>query len=424
MTAAVIFGSFLLSVFLGVPIAVALLIGTIVPVTLISHIPLTVVMQKMFSSVDSYSLMAVPFYIIAGGFLEKGGVSRRLVRFADSLVGWLPGGLAVVTFLASAFFGAISGSAAATVAAIGSILYPSMIERGYEEQFALGTICIGGILGIIIPPSIPMVLFGISSGVDVSKIFMGGFIPGLLLVASMSIYSVIYGLRHKLPTKQFDIKEVGSSLKDAFWALMMPLIILGGIYAGIVTPTEAAAVAIFYGLIVGLFIYRELNWKALVEIVTGAVASSGQIMFICAGAAAFGYIMTRENIPSTVANFITSTASNYWMFYGMIIVMLLIVGTFMEVAPATMLLSPIIVPVLATYHIDPVVFAVIFVCSLGVGLVTPPVGMNLYVSANVGKVPFEKVVSKHLFIYMGLYLLVVVLLVIFPGLVSFIPSHM
>ena len=424
MTVAVIFGSFLIAVFLGVPVAVALLIGTIVPISVLSNIPLTVVMQKMFSSVDSYSLMAVPFYLIAGGFLEKGGVSKRLVRFADSLVGWLPGGLAVVTFLASAFFGAISGSAAATVAAIGAILYPSMIERGYDQQFSLATICIGGILGIIIPPSIPMVLFGISASVDVSRIFMGGFIPGIMLVVGMSVYSVIYGKRHHIPTKKFSIREVGASLKDAFWALLMPLIILGGIYAGIVTPTEAAAVAIFYGLIVGLFIYRELNLKGLVNIVTGAVASSGQIMFICAGAAAFGYVMTRENIPSTVANFITSTAGGYWAFYLMIILMLLVVGTFMEVAPATMLLAPILVPVLSAYNINPVVFAVIFVCSLGVGLVTPPVGMNLYVSANVGKVPFEKVVSKHLFIYMGLYLLVVILLVAFPTLVSFIPSHM
>lgn len=424
MITAVIFGSFLLAVFIGVPIAISLLLGTVIPLTVFSDIPITVIMQKMFAAIDSYSLMAVPFYIIAGGFLDKGGVSKRLVAFADSLVGWLPGGLAVVTFLASAFFGAISGSAAATVAAIGSILYPAMLEKGYDQKFALATISIGGILGIIIPPSIPMVLFGISASIDVSKIFMGGFIPGFMLVAFMSVYSVIYGKRHHLETKKFSIKEVEKTLKDAFWALLMPLIILGGIYAGIVTPTEAAAVAIVYGLIVGLLIYKELTPRLLVKIVKDAVASSGQIMFIVAGASAFGYVMTRENIPSTVANFITSVAGNYWEFYLLIIVLLLFVGTFMEVAPATMLLAPILVPCISAYDINPVVFAVIFVCSLGVGLVTPPVGLNLYVAANVGKCKFENVVNRHLLIYMLSYLLVVLLLVVFPILVSFLPDHM
>ena len=424
MTVAIIFGSFLLSVLFGVPIAIALLVGTIAPIAFTGDIPLMVVMQKMFSSVDSYSLMAIPFYIIAGGFLEKGGVSKRLVRLADAWLGWLPGGLAVVTFFASAMFGAISGASAATVAAIGGIMYPEMVKRGYDSRFALSTICIGGILGIIIPPSIPMVLFGITAGVDVSKIFMGGFIPGIMLAGGMSLYSIFYGIKQKLPTKKFDLREGLRSFVDAIWALVMPLIILGGIYAGIVTPTEAAVVAIAYGILVGFLIYKELTVKALIEIITSAVATSGQIMFICASAAAFGYVMTRNNIPNTIANFITSTANNYWMFYAMVIVMLLFIGTFMEVAPATMILAPILVPCLKPYGIDPVVFAVIFVCSLGVGLVTPPVGMNLYVSANIGKVPFEKVVTKHLFTYMGMYLLVVVLMVIFPQLVSFLPSHM
>ena len=424
MITGVIFGTFLLAVFFGVPIALSLVLGTVVPLTLFSNVPVTVIMQKMFASIDSYSLMAVPFYIIAGGFLDKGGVSKRLVNLADALVGWLPGGLAVVTFLASAFFGAISGSAAATVAAIGGLLYPSMIERGYDQRFSLATISIGGILGIIIPPSIPMVLFGISASVDVSKIFLGGIIPGILLVVAMSIYSVIYGKRHNLETKKFELRALGRALKDAIWALLMPLIILGGIYAGIMTPTEAAAVAIIYGLIVGLCIYRELSAKMLVKIVTDAVASSGQIMFIVAGASAFGYVMTRENVPTKVANFITGVAGNYWVFYLLVILLLLFVGTFMEVAPATMLLSPILVPCISAYSINPVVFAVIFVCSLGVGLVTPPVGLNLYVAANIGKVKFEKVVSKHLFIYMLCYLAVVVLLVIFPQIVNFLPSHM
>ena len=328
MITGVIFGTFLLAVFFGVPIALSLVLGTVVPLTLFSNVPVTVIMQKMFASIDSYSLMAVPFYIIAGGFLDKGGVSKRLVNLADALVGWLPGGLAVVTFLASAFFGAISGSAAATVAAIGGLLYPSMIERGYDQRFSLATISIGGILGIIIPPSIPMVLFGISASVDVSKIFMGGIIPGILLVVAMSIYSVIYGKRHNLETKKFELRALGHALKDAIWALLMPLIILGGIYAGIMTPTEAAAVAIIYGLIVGLCIYRELSAKMLVKIVTDAVASSGQIMFIVAGASAFGYVMTRENVPTKVANFITGVAGNYWVFYLLVILLLLFVGTF------------------------------------------------------------------------------------------------
>lgn len=424
MTVAVIFGSFLIAVFLGAPIAISLLLGTLIPTSLFADVPMVVLMQKMFAACDSYSLMAIPFYIIAGGFLEKGGVSKRLVRFAESLVGWLPGGLAVVVFVASAFFGAISGSAVATVVAMGSILYPSMIERGYDQKFSLGTIAIGGILGIIIPPSIPMVLYGISSATDVSKVFMGGFIPGIMLVAFMSIYSIIYGKRHNLPTKKFELKEVFHALGDAFWALMMPLIILGGIYLGIVTPTEAAVVAIVYGLFVGFVIYRELTIKKVIEIVDGAVASSAQVMFMVACASAYGYIMTYENIPTSVATFITTVATNELTFYLLVILLLLFVGTFMDVTPAVLLLSPILVPCLPNYNIDPVVFGVILVCTLGVGLITPPVGMNLYVAANVGKVKFEKVVNRHLFIYMGLYLLVVALLVFFPALVSFLPNHM
>ena len=419
----ILFGSFFVMLLLNIPIAVSLGTSAIFAM-LFSGDGFSVIATNVYNGMAKFLLLAIPFFVLSGNIMAKAGISTRLVDFIDDCVGHIRGGIAIVCVIVACFFGAISGSAAATVAAIGGLLYPSMIERGYDQRFSLATISIGGILGIIIPPSIPMVLFGISASVDVSKIFMGGIIPGILLVVAMSIYSVIYGKRHNLETKKFELRALGHALKDAIWALLMPLIILGGIYAGIMTPTEAAAVAIIYGLIVGLCIYRELSAKMLVKIVTDAVASSGQIMFIVAGASAFGYVMTRENVPTKVANFITGVAGNYWVFYLLVILLLLFVGTFMEVAPATMLLSPILVPCISAYNINPVVFAVIFVCALGVGLVTPPVGLNLYVAANIGKVKFEKVVSKHLFIYMLCYLAVVVLLVIFPQIVNFLPSHM
>ena len=397
MFVATIFGAFLILAAIGIPLSLALVAGTALPIALFTTTNLQVIVQRFFNAVNQYSLMAIPLFVISGALLDKGGVSKRLVRFANSLVGWMPGGLAIVAFLASAFFGAISGSSLATVAAIGAIVVPSMLDEGYPLPFALSTVASAGWLGIIIPPSIPMVLYGTAGNVSVGDLFLAGVLPGIILMAGMACYSFYYGKKYLPSRKKFSTAEVWNSFRDAIWAIGMPVIILGGIYGGIFTPTEAAAVACLYGFLVGIFIYRELNWKLLKEIMHSSVITTSFIMFICASATAYGYVMTMEMIPTKVANYIISIASNKLSFLALVTILLLIVGTFMDTAPAMMILAPILVPILPTYGIDPVAFGIIMTVNLGIGLVTPPVGMNLYVAASIRKVPVSTVINKHLY---------------------------
>ena len=380
---AVLFISFFILLILGVPIALSLTASATLALWM-DGMNLIVVVQKMFTAMDSYSLMAIPFFMIAGGLLADGGVSKRLTDFAKSLVGWLPGGFAVVVFLSSAFFGAISGSSAATVAAIGAIMVPGMLADGYPLKFSLATVAAGGFLGIIVPPSIPMVIYGMAAGASVSDVFMGGFIPGFMLAGGMSIYSI------------------------------------GGIF----TPTEAACVAVFYGLIVGVFVYKELNLKTIFNILRSSIITTGMLLFVIAGATVFGLVLTRENVPQTVAAMITSFATNQFMFWLLVTVLLLIVGTFMDTCPAVMILTPIFTPALATYGIDPIVFGVVMIVNLGIGLCTPPVGLNLYVAAGLKKTTIENVVGKHLLCYLLAALLILVLLMAFPQIIMFLPNLM
>lgn len=422
---AILFISFFILLILGVPIALCLAASATLSL-FASGVNLIVVAQKMFTAMDSYSLMAIPFFMIAGGLLADGGVSKRLTDFAKSLVGWLPGGIAIVVFLSSAFFGAISGSSAATVAAIGAIMLPAMLEDGYPLKFSLATIASGGFLGIIVPPSIPMVIYGMAAGASVSEVFMGGFLPGFMLAGGMSIYSVIWAIRHKemLKPHKFSLRNVWVTFKSAIWALIMPLIVLGGIYGGIFTPTEAACVAVFYGLLVGLFVYRELNLKSIANILRSSIITTGVLLFVIAGATAFGLVLTRENVPQTVAQIITTVATNRFVFWLMVTVMLLIVGTFMDTCPAVMILTPIFAPALVAYNIDPVVFGVVMIINLGIGLCTPPVGLNLYVAAGLKKTTIENVVGKDLLCYLFAAVVVLVLLMAVPQIIMFLPGLM
>ena len=423
MTAA-LFGTFFLLLLIGVPIAACLLASTAVAIILSANLPLVVIMQKIFTAVDSYNLMAIPFFMICGGLLEKGGVSKRLVNFANSLVGNLHGGLAIVTFLASAFFGAISGSSAATVAAIGSIMIPAMLEEGYPLKFTLATVASAGWLGIIVPPSIPMVVYGLSGNVSIGEIFMGGFIPGFLLAGSMSVYAYFYGKKYIKTKRAFSLPLVFNTFREAIWALLMPLIILGGIYGGIFTPTEAAAVASLYGLFIGIFVYKELDLKKIYSVMKSAVTTSGMIMFAIAAASAFGYLLTRELVPVKVANLIMGISDSPAVFLLLVTILLFIVGTFMDTLPAIMILTPILIPALSQYGISPVAFGVIMVINLGIGQITPPVGLCLYVAASLKKTVIENVVCKHLFMYMGAAIAILIVLMCFPQIILFLPNMM
>ena len=414
---------FFVVAFLGLPIALALVAAATIPLALFTNTSLMVIPQRIFVSMDSFSLMALPFFMIAGGLMVEGGVSRRLVNMANSLVGHLPGGLAVVAFVASAFMGAISGSAPATVIAIGSIVVPAMIEAGYDKKFSVTTCATAGFLGTIIPPSIPMVTYSVTTGASTGDVFTGGILPGILLVILMSIWGVIYGKKHVPITHKFSLRAVGKSFLEGIWSLLMPIIILGGIYGGIFTPTEAAAVACLYGLIVGFFLYRELNWKKVYKIMKDSAVSSAMVMFIVAAAGAFGFVMTQANIPTKMSQFIIGLSDNKIVLLLLINLLLLFMGTFMETNAAILIVSPIFVPICQAFDIDLVHFGVMMVVNLSMGMVTPPLGVNLFVGARlVEGITVKDIINRHLFIYLGLALIGLLLVIFIPEIVLFLPS--
>lgn len=421
----VLFVVFFLLILLSVPIALSLAGAAIVPIAFFTNLPLVSIAQKMFAGVNTYTLLAIPFFTFAGALLDKGGVSKRLVRVATALVGWIPGGLAMVVFVASAFFGAISGSAVATVAAIGSIMLPTMLDEGYSLKFSLGTIASAGYLGVIIPPSIPMVLYGQATGVSIGSMFMGGFIPGIMLAVCMGMYGVYHGIKHpEIKRHKFCGRELWAATKDACWAILMPLIVLGGIYGGIFTPTEAAAVSIVYGLLVGFLIYKELNLKLMRTILKSSVITTAMILFVCATATALAYVFGLQNIPSMLANAILSLCETQWQFWIFVNILLLFCGMIMDTPPNILILSPLLLPVAEQYGIDPVVFGIVMIINLGLGMVTPPVGMNAYVAAGLCRTNVKNVITKHMWIYLAFALACLVVLICFPKLITFLPSLM
>ncbi|RLC35745.1 MAG: C4-dicarboxylate ABC transporter permease, partial [Candidatus Nealsonbacteria bacterium] len=324
----IIFGSFVLLLVIGTPIGVALGLSTAIVIYTVIKIPLIVVTQRMFTAIDSFSFMAIPFFMLAGSFMASGGVTKRLVNFANSLVGFVRGGLALVVAVTGMFFAAISGSSAATTAALGSTLFDEMEKSGYKRDFAAAIIASGGTTGIVIPPSITLVVFGITAGVSIGDLFLGGFAPGIIMGVSMCIVSYFLCKKKGIKAKgSFSVMNVLRSFKDSFLALMMPVIILGGIYGGIFTPTEAAAVAAVYGLIIGMFVYKELSFKNLPSVILNAAINTTVIMFIVGGANLFGWILTNAQVPHKVATFMVSISTNHIVFLMLVNILLLFVGT-------------------------------------------------------------------------------------------------
>lgn len=418
----VLFGIFALLVVLNVPIAVSLGLATIATIVYSDSVPVMVVAQKLFASIDSFPLMAIPFFMIAGSLMEKGGISRRLINFANSLVSSVTGGLALVTVLASMFFAAISGSSPATVAAIGSIMIPAMISRGYSKEFATATQASSGYIGVIIPPSIPMVTFGVVTGTSIGGLFMAGFIPGLLV--GLTLMAVAFFTAKKygyVGTKRATLKEVGIAFKDSILALLMPIIILGGIYGGIFTPTEAANVAVVYGLVVGVFIYKELRWSDIPEILKTSAISTALVMMIIATASAFGLLLTREAIPAQIADLFLGLTQNPLILLLLINIMLLVVGTFMETNAAIIILAPIFFPVCMQLGIDPIHFGIIMVINLAIGMITPPLGVNLFVACGMTKLSIESVVKANWW-YLFASFVALAVITYFPALSLWLPN--
>ena len=394
---AVILVLFFVFLFLNVPICVSIGLTCAIYSVTYGGVNPSYIATSMFTSCDSFPLMAVPFFILAGALMEGGGLSKRLVNLGDSLLGHFTGGFAIVTVATCAFFGAISGSAPATVAAIGSIMVPTMIERGYDRDFSLALIAASGCLGILIPPSIPMVVYGVSTNTSIGGMFLGGFGPGILtalLLVGMAIY-----ISHKRGFKgnglKFSLRRVWKEFVAAIWAILVPVIILGGIYGGIFTPTEAAAVAVIYGFFAGTFIYKELTWGKFRDAVMNSCVTVGNVLIIVGTATTLGRVFTVENLPALLSNMIGGLDSSLVILL-IINLLLLVVGCIMETSAAIMILAPILLPLVAKFGVNPIHFGLIMVLNLAIGMITPPVGCNLFVAAGLAKTEFMRIVRAVL----------------------------
>jgi len=412
----------------GVPIALALGMTAVISMQA-SGIPLQALVQRLFAGLDSFPLAAIPFFVLAGAVMEAAGISNRLINFAQALVGRARGGLGLVTVISAMFFAAISGSSAATTAAIGSILIPAMSIRGYPRPFATSVQASSGELGVIIPPSIPMIIFALTAGVPVSigDLFIAGIVPGVMIGLSLmlTVYLVSrakgYGLGHGVA----DNLEVPPAKMDAFrqavLPLLMPIIILGGIYGGIFTPTEAAIVAVFYSLLLGVFVYRSLTFAKFVAALQSSVLSTIAVLLIIATASVFGWVLTANRIPDMIAAAFISLSSNPLVFLLLVNLLLLIVGMFLETGAAIIILAPILTPVAVKLGIDPTHFGIVVIVNLAVGMTTPPVGVNLFVACQVAGLRIDQILRSMLPFYATL-LIDIVIITYVPQLSLWLPA--
>lgn len=415
-----LFGSFFLLLALGAPIAIA--IGLTVVVVLSSNdISLLVVPQRMFAGADSFPLVAVPFFILAGDIMAKGKVSEKMVQFADSLLGFVKGGLWVVAVLASMFFAAISGSGAATTAAVGTPLLPELKKKGYEPAFSAALIASGGCIGVIIPPSVPMVLYCVMADQSVARLFLNGFIPGAMMGAILIAIGLFVAYKNNYPNgAPFSLSNIASTFRGAIWGLATPLIILGGIFSGYFTPSEAAVVAVDYALLVSIFVYRDMGWRQIIDIFMRSAITMSIIMFIIATSTAMGWIMANWQIPKIIAENILAVSNNKFVLFLLINMVVFIAGFFMETASALILLTPVFLPLIQQLGIDLIHFGVVMVLGLSIGMVTPPVAINLYVASTISGLSIEKISKAVIPMVIGLLIVllaVTYLPLFFPGMI-------
>ena len=392
MVALILFGSFFLLLFLNIPIALSLGMSSIITL-LYEKLPLSMVPSNMYSSTSKFVLLAIPFFIFGGNIMAEGGISERLINFCRSLVGHKRSGMALVCVIVSCFFAAITGSGPATVAALGMIIIPAMVQAGYDKASGTALMSTAGAIGIIIPPSITFVIYGSITGTSVGALFASGIVPGILmgvlLVVAMMWVSRKREL-HLLPKATW--KERWESFKDAFWGLMMPVIILGGIYGGIFTPTEAAAVSAIYGLFVGLFIYKTITFKDVPRILADSVSQTAVVMFIVGTASLFAWILTVTGLAAQASNVLISVSSgNKYIFLLIVNIILLIAGCFIDANSACYILVPILVPVATALGINPIHLGCIMIVNMAIGMVTPPVGVNLYVGCGIAKISLKEI---------------------------------
>lgn len=393
-TAAIIlFVSLVVFLILNVPVGIAIGLASLCVVFNSTRLSDSFMVQQLITGTDSFPIMAIPLFILAGELMAAGGVSKRILNVCSAFFGHITGGLAIVTVVVCMFFAAVSGSGPATVAAVGAMVVPSMLEKGYSKSFTLACVACAGCIGVIIPPSIPMVIYGVSTTTSITGMFMAGFIPGIFIGVCLCLLCYFYckKMGWRGDDKRYTAKERLAIIWDAKWALIDPVIILGGIYGGIFTPTEAAAVAAVYAFVCGAFIYRELSPKQLFTTIASACSTNGTTMAIIGAATAFTRILTIEQIPAMITQAILNVSSNPIIVLILINILLLIVGCFMDTTPAMMVLSPILLPVALSLGLSAIHFGIIMVVNLAIGFITPPLGINLFVAARVGNTSLETV---------------------------------
>ncbi|WP_312700723.1 TRAP transporter large permease [Sedimentibacter sp.] len=420
-SAAILFISFAILLLLNVPIALSLGVASVIAMLNLG-LPLDMFPMQIYANIGKFALLAIPFFVLAGNTMEKAGISRKLIDLANKFVGHRKGGLAIVGVVTSCFFAAISGSGPATVAALGVIIIPAMINSGYEKGMSSALMATAGSIGIIIPPSIAFVVYGAIAGVSIGKIFISGIIPGLLMGVALIIASLILVKDMKIVDQQKATgREKWKVFIDAFWGLMMPVIILGGIYGGFFTPTEAAAVAAVYGILVGMFIYKTIGLKDLYKLLIDSAVGSAIVMFIVACAGFFAWFITTQGIADLASDFLLQVSGNKYVFLLIINVILLIAGCFVDATSALYIFTPIILPVALALGYDPIALGVVMTMNLAIGQVTPPVGVNLYVACGVSKVSLKEI-SVAVLPFVLASIVVLLLITYIPDIIMFLPN--
>jgi C4-dicarboxylate transporter, DctM subunit len=423
---AIFFPLFFLFALIAVPIAFALAAAGVAAIILSgTTLPLTTVPQRMYAAVDSFPFLAIPFFILVGDMMSSGGITRRLIDLAAAVVGALHGGLAIITQVAGSMMDAMAGSSAASTAAMGAVMLPEMIKERYDRGWAAMVVAASGVTGVIIPPSITAVVYGSVASVSIGELFMGGVIPGFFIVLSMCLLFGFQAKRRGYPVREAKLTVHGffTALRRASLALMIPFIVLGGIYGGVFTPTEAGAVASVYTLVIAVFVYRELPLAKLWPLFVRAGITTAAIMIVVAGANVLGFVVTFEQVPQAVASFMLSLSERPAVIMLILMLIFLIAGMFVTASAAVVILTPIVLPIVKSLGIDPVFFGVLAVINLGIGTVTPPLGINLFIVSGIGSVPMDRIL-RELWPVLLVLLLDLTLFMMFPQFVMFLPELM
>ena len=419
---AVLFVSFIGLLLLGAPITLSLGAAAMGGM-LVSGKPLEGLVEIAYTSVNSFPIMALPAFILSGALMESAGISKRLVAVAEALAGPFTGGMAASTVLSCLFFGAISGSGPATTAAVGMLMIPAMVRHGYDRGYSGAITSSSGGLGVVIPPSIPMVIYGVTASESIADLFIAGFIPGVMLAVGLMGMNYFISRRRQYEGdgKEISAQGILKTMKDGFWALLTPVIILGGIYTGFFTPTEAAIVSIFYTLFVGIFIYKEIELGGVMKALESTTWITGRVLIIMFTALAFGHLLTLNNIPDLIAKGLLNLTDNLYVIWALIIFFLLFMGMFMETLATIMLVTPVLLPVMVSLGVDPIHFGVVLVCCCEIGFATPPLGENMFIASGVARATLEEISVNALpFVFVSVF--VVFLIAYLPGLTLWLPN--